>query len=221
MFFLGGLQGLYGWYMVKSGLIDNPSVSHYRLAGHLVLAFGLMAYILYTALKINENSFQKGSNYNREHFRPVLYWIIAILLLQVIYGAFTAGLKAGYGWNTFPKMAGKWIPGGLLPLTPWWKNLVEQQMTVQFIHRWLGWILCFLIPGFWRYTRGFMLTDKQNQAITWFLYIVVGQFLLGMFTILFGVPVWLAVMHQAGAFLLLANWVYVYFLINHTEPNTL
>tara|TARA_Y100000588_G_scaffold393471_1_gene509642 strand:- start:1317 stop:2360 length:1044 start_codon:yes stop_codon:yes gene_type:complete len=221
MFFLGGMQGLYGWYMVQSGLIDNPHVSHYRLAGHLVLAFGLMAYILYTALDINKDSFQKGTNYNREHFRPVLYWIIAILLLQVIYGAFTAGLKAGYGWNTFPKMAGQWIPDGLLPLSPWWKNLVEHQMTVQFIHRWFGWILCFLIPGFWRYTRGFMLTDEQNCAITWFLYIVIGQFLLGMFAILFVVPIWLGVMHQAGACLLLANWVYIYFLTNHTDPDTL
>ena len=94
-------------------------------------------------------------------------------------------------------------------------------MTVQFIHRWFGWILCFLIPGFWRYTRGFMLTDEQNRAITWFLYIVIGQFLLGMFAILFVVPIWLGVMHQAGACLLLANWVYIYFLTNHTDPDTL
>ena len=149
----------------------------------------------------------------------MLHWIIAILIIQIIYGAFTAGLKAGYGWNTFPKIAGQWIPDGLFPLFPWWKNLIEHQMTVQFIHRVLGWFLCFLIPGFWRYTRGFMLTDEQNQVITWFLYIVLFQFFLGMLTILFMVPVWLGVMHQAGAFLLLATWVYVYFIVSHSEKN--
>ena len=203
MFFLGALQGLYGWYMVKSGLIDNPDVSHYRLAGHLVLAFGLMAYILHTTLELNKDSFQKGSIYNRDKLRPVLYWIIAIIMLQIIYGAFTAGLKAGYGWNTFPKMAGKWVPSGLFPLSPWWKNFLEPQMTVQFIHRCLGWILCFLIPGFWRYTRGLMLTTQQNTAIILFLYIIIIQFFLGMLTLLWVVPIWLGVLHQAGAFLLL------------------
>ena len=138
-------------------------------------------------------------------------------MLQIVYGAFTAGLKAGYGWNTFPKMAGQWVPSGLLPLSPWWKNLIEHQMTVQFIHRWLGWVLCFLIPGFWRYTRGLMLTSQQNTAVTLFLYIIIIQFLLGMLTLLWVVPIWLAVLHQAGAFLLLATSVYTYFLISHTE----
>ena len=217
MFFLGGLQGLYGWYMVTSGLIDNPHVSHYRLAGHLVLAFGLMAYILWTTLHINKENFQKGTQYNRKQMRPVLHWIIVIMLLQIIYGAFTAGLKAGYGWNTFPKMAGQWIPDGLLPLTPWWKNLFEHQMTVQFIHRYIGWILCFLIPGFWRYTRGLMLNTHQDQAISWLLKIVIIQFLLGMLTLVWMVPVWLGVMHQAGAFMLLAAWVYTYFVVSYAE----
>ena len=140
MFFLGGLQGLYGWYMVKSGLVDDPHISHYRLAGHLILAFGTMAYILWTALDLNKDKFQKGTHFNRKKMRPTLHWIFAILILQIIYGAFTAGLKAGYGWNTFPKMGGQWIPEGLLPLVPWWRNFFEHQMTVQFIHRCLGWI---------------------------------------------------------------------------------
>ena len=219
MFLFGGLQGLYGWYMVKSGLIDDPHVSHYRLAGHLVLAFGLMGYILWTALEINRNHFSICTKYNKENLRPVLHWIIAIIVLQTIYGAFTAGLKAGYGWNTFPKMAGEWIPGGLLPLTPWWKNLLEDHMTVQFIHRMLGWGLCMLIPGFWRYTRGFDLTSQQDWAITALMNIVIVQFLLGMFTLLYVVPIWLGVLHQAGAFILLAGWVYNYFLFCNIPEN--
>jgi len=220
MFVFGGLQGLYGWYMVKSGLIDNPHVSHYRLAGHLVLAFGLMAYILWTTLDINSDRFKKGSLYNLLKLKPVMHWIIAVIMLQIIYGAFTAGLKAGYGWNTFPKMAGQWIPGGLLPLSPWYVNLIEHNFTVQFIHRILGWGLCMLIPGFWRYTRGFNLTPQQDFAITAIMNIVIFQFLLGTLTLIWVVPVWLGVLHQAGAFALLAAWVYSYFLITNIENKT-
>ena len=217
MFAFGSLQGLYGWYMVKSGLIDNPHVSHYRLAGHLILAFGLMAYILWTALNINRTRFTIGTNYNRKKLLHVVHWIIALIMLQIIYGAFTAGLKAGYIFNTFPKMAGQWVPNGLLPLSPWWKNLLEHQMTVQFIHRWIGCALCFLISGFWRYTRGFELTPQQNRAISALFKIVILQFLLGVFTLLWVVPVWLGVLHQAGAFILLATAVYLHFLMSHVE----
>ncbi len=220
MFVLGGIQGLYGWYMVKSGLVDNPHVSHYRLAGHLILAFGLMAYILWTALDINRERFTKGTNYNKKHLRPVLHGIIALIMLQIIYGAFTAGLKAGYGWNTFPKMAGQWIPSGLLPLSPWYMNLVEHNFTIQFIHSILGWGLCMLIPSYWRYTRGFDLTSQQNFAITALMSIVIVQFLLGIFTLLWVVPIWLGVLHQAGAFVLLAAWVLSYYLIINVSEST-
>ena len=172
---------------------------------------------MWTALDLNKDKFQKGTHFNRKKMRPILHWIFAILILQIIYGAFTAGLKAGHGWNTFPKMGGQWIPEGLLSLAPWWRNLFEHQMTVQFIHRCLGWLLCFLIPGFWRFTRGLMLNTHQEKAITWLLNIVIIQFLLGMLTLIWVVPVWLGVMHQAGAFLLLATWVHVYFLVSHAE----
>ena len=217
MFVLGGLQGLYGWYMVKSGLVDNPHVSHYRLAGHLILAFGLMAYIIWTALTMNKNVFTPSTAYNKEKLQPVFNWIIAVIILQIIYGAFTAGLKAGYGWNTFPKMAGQWIPGGLLPMSPWYLNLLEHNFTVQFIHRMLGWGLCMLIPGYWRYTRGFNLTPQQDFAITALMNIVIVQFLLGMLTLIWVVPVWLGVLHQAGAVILLMTAVYIRFLLNSVE----
>ena len=217
MFVFGGLQGLYGWYMVKSGLIDNPHVSHYRLAGHLVLASGLMANILWTALDVNRARFTKGTGYNKDYLQPVLRWIFALIILQIIYGAFTAGLKAGYGWNTFPKMQGQWVPDGLMQLSPWYVNFIEHNFTVQFIHRLLGWGLCMLIPGFWRYTRGFDLTLQQDFSITALMNIVIVQFLLGMLTLILVVPVWLGVLHQAGAFVLLAAWVYSYFIITNIE----
>ena len=219
MFFLGGLQGLYGWYMVQSGLIDNPHVSHYRLAGHLILAFGLIAYILWTTLDLNKDLFTPSSSFNREKLRPVLNWILAIIILQIIYGAFTAGLKAGYGWNTFPKMAGQWVPGGLLPLIPWWKNLLEHNLTVQFIHRMLGWILIIFITGFWRYCKGFVVNEDQEKALDWLLYTILIQFGLGVLTLLMVVPVWLGVMHQGGAVALLMMAVYNSFLLNNVESS--
>ena len=217
MFALGSLQGFYGWYLVSSGLNDNPHVSHYRLAGHLLLAFVLMSYILWTILDVNRNHFPMGTNYNLKKLRPALNFIIALIFLQIIYGAFTAGLKAGYGWNTFPKMAGRWIPDGLITLSPWWLNLVEHNVTVQFIHRLLGWSLFMMITGFWRYSRGFNLTIKQDQAITLLLCIIIVQFGLGIFTLIMTVPILLGILHQAGAFLLLAYAIYIYFLINHTK----
>ncbi len=217
MFVLGGLQGLYGWYMVKSGLVDNPHVSHYRLAGHLTLAFGLMAYILWTALTVNKEGFAPSTAYNKEKLQPVFNWIIAVIILQIIYGAFTAGLKAGYGWNTFPKMAGEWVPRGLLPLSPIWKNFVEHTFTVQFIHRLLGWVLTMLIPGFWRYCKGFQLTPQQVKAIDWLLWAILIQFGLGVLTLIMVVPVWLGVLHQAGAVILLMTAVYIRFLLNSIE----
>ncbi len=220
MFFFGSLQGLFGWYMVKSGLVDNPNVSHYRLAGHLLLAFCLIAYIFWTALDLNRDKFEKGSFYNKKYFNPILHWIILIITLQIAYGAFTAGLKAGYGWNTFPKMAGDWIPNGLFSIRPWYLNFVEDNFTVQFIHRTLGWILCMLIPGFWRYTRGFDLTLQQDRAITIFMNILIYQFLLGMLTLLWVVPIWLGVLHQAGALILVIGCTYTYFLINNTTDKS-
>ena len=216
MFIFGGLQGFYGWYMVKSGLIDNPHVSHYRLAGHLIIAFSLMAYIVWTALDINRDRFEKGTSYNKIHFKPILHWIIFVITLQIAYGAFTAGLKAGYGWNTFPKMAGEWIPSGLFSIRPWYLNFVENKFTVQFIHRMLGWILCMLIPGFWRYTRGFNITTQQDRAISILMNIIIFQFLLGMLTLIWVVPVWLGVLHQAGALILVIGCTYIYFLVNNT-----
>ena len=219
MFVLGGLQGLYGWYMVKSGLVDNPHVSHYRLAGHLILAFGLMAYIFWTALTVNKEKFPLSTAYNKEKLQPVFNWIIAVIILQIIYGAFTAGLKAGYGWNTFPKMAGEWVPRGLLPLSPIWKNFVEHTFTVQFIHRLLGWVLTMLIPGFWRYCKGFQLTPQQVKAIDWLLWAILIQFGLGVLTLIMVVPVWLGVLHQAGAVILLMTAVYIRFLLNCVESD--
>ncbi len=213
IFFLGGLQGLIGWYMVKSGLIDIPQVSHYRLATHLVLAFSLLSYILWVLLKINKKHIEFSSTKTKNKLKPIINWILVILIFQIIYGAFTAGLKAGYGWNTFPKMAGQWVPNGLFSISPWYMNLTENNFTVQFIHRMLGWVLSMIIPGFWSYSHRFELSSQHKKALDWLLYALIIQFILGISTLIMVVPIWLGVMHQAGAIILLALAVYNKYLV--------
>ena len=114
-------------------------------------------------------------------------------------------------------MAGEWVPSGLLHLTPWYLNLIEHNFTVQFIHRLLGWILSMLIPGFWRFCKGFELTSQQEKAVDWLLWAILVQFGLGVLTLIMVVPVWLGALHQAGAVVLFMTAVYNRFLFINSD----
>ena len=136
---LGGLQGLMGWYMVKSGLVDDARVSHYRLAAHLLLAMGLMAYIYWLALRSMgvhrgiqprfSAQAQVGAGLlmgvPERGLRPLVLVVLGLLGVQLLYGAFTAGSHAGYGYNTFPLMHDRWIAEAVMQMNPWWRNLTE------------------------------------------------------------------------------------------------
>jgi cytochrome c oxidase assembly protein subunit 15 len=199
MFMLGLSQGLLGWYMVKSGLIDNPYVSHYRLAAHLIMAFILTGYIFWSYLLLTNN----GENDRSKRNLKLFAWIIlVVVLLQVVYGAFTAGLKAGFAFNTFPKMNGSWLPPGFMSLSPVYKNIIENPYTVQFLHRMLGWLVTFLIIILWIPGIRKKISDCSTQALKFLTGWVIVQFLLGVFTLIFVIPIWLAVLHQAGAMIL-------------------
>ena len=198
---LGAFQGFLGWYMVKSGLVDNPDVSHYRLAAHLTTAFLTFAYTLWVALDLifpNKKSIQK-------RFRNLLRWGMAILLLQIIYGAFVAGLDAGFIHNHWPMMnEGKFMHETVyIEQNPVYRNFIEGKSGVQFVHRMLAYIVLISVFLIWFKGRKIELSSYQKQGIDALLIIVGLQFLLGVFTILFQVPVWLGVAHQIGAFLLL------------------
>ena len=198
---LGAFQGFLGWYMVKSGLVDNPDVSHYRLAAHLTTAFLTFAYTFWVALDLifpNKKSIQKK-------FRNLLRWGMAILLLQIIYGAFVAGLDAGFIHNHWPMMSeGKFMHETVyIEQNPVYKNFIEGKSGVQFVHRMLAYIVLISVFIIWFKGRKIELSSYQKQGIDALLIIVGLQFLLGVFTILFQVPVWLGVAHQIGAFLLL------------------
>lgn len=199
---LGAFQGFLGWYMVKSGLIDVPEVSHYRLAMHLVTAFITFAFSLWVALDLIYPE-KKAIN---PSFRNLLRWGMAILLIQITWGAFVAGLDAGWIHNSWPLMAeGKIIHETVwMEQNPWWRNFIEGKSGVQFIHRYLAYIVVAVILYIWYRSRTLAMTIPQRTGINLLLLLVFLQFLLGIFTLILAVPVWLGVAHQMGAFFLLA-----------------
>lgn len=202
---MGGLQGFIGWWMVKSGLVKDPDVSHYRLATHLITAFLTFAYTFWVALGL---IYEDKKTLDFKGLRLVLYFIFGATVIQIIYGAFVAGLNAGFVMNTFPKMGDQWINDSVTVLTPFWTNFVEGIGGVQFVHRYLAYVVVVLIIYFAIACRKYELTIRQKIATKTMLYAVGVQFLLGVFTLLYAVPVWLGVVHQVGAFLLLASVVY-------------
>ena len=199
---LGAFQGFMGWYMVKSGLVDMPDVSHYRLAAHLTTAFVTFAYTFWVALDL---MFPNKKEINIK-FRNLIRWGLAVLLLQIIYGAFVAGLDAGFIHNHWPMMTeGKFMHETVyIEQTPLYKNFIEGRSGVQFVHRILAYIVVLFIVLIWLKSKKLTLTNMQTKGIHALLIMVGVQFLLGVFTILLQVPVWLGVAHQIGAFFLLS-----------------
>jgi len=199
---LGAFQGFLGWYMVKSGLVDKPDVSHYRLAAHLTTAFITFAYTLWVALDL---MFPDKKKINKS-FRDLVRIGLAILLIQIVYGAFVAGLDAGFIHNHWPMMSdGKFIHETVyIEQTPLLKNFVEGKSGVQFIHRMLAYAVVLIVFLIWKKSRKLDLSSNQSKGINSLLILVGIQFLLGILTILLQVPVWLGVAHQVGAFFLLS-----------------
>jgi heme a synthase len=197
LFALGGLQGVIGWWMVYSGLIDRPDVSHIRLAVHLVNALLIFALLIWTALDLRA----PGSRSARLRLLPGV--AILLLGLQITLGAFTAGLDAGFAFAEWPTMGGRFFPEGVPLLEPAWRNLVDQPIVVQFTHRWFAWIVALGVAGvalrLWR-------AGAATHAVA-ILLLVALQIVLGISTLLSGVMIPIAVAHQAGAALLLAGLV--------------
>lgn len=206
LLFLGGFQGFLGWYMVKSGLVDRPDVSHYRLAMHLTTAFITFAYTFWVALDLifpNKKTVDKK-------LRNLIRWGMALLLLQIVWGAFVAGLDAGWIHNHWPKMSdGEWIHETVtIEQTPVWRNFVEGKSGVQFVHRYLAYLVVGMICWIWWKSRKSVLNDLQRKGVNLLLGLVFVQFLLGIFTLILQVPVWLGVTHQVMAFFLLATMTF-------------
>lgn len=201
LLFLGGFQGFLGWYMVKSGLVDIPAVSHYRLAAHLTTAFVTFAYCFWVAMDL---LYPKKKQINKS-FRDLVWVGMIILLLQIIWGAFVAGLDAGWIHNFWPWMTdGEWIHETVyIEQKPLWRNFIEGKSGVQFIHRYLAYLVVAIILYIWYRSRSMQLTLPQQRGVQWLVGLVFLQFILGVLTLINAVPLWLGVAHQVGAFFLL------------------
>ncbi len=197
MFILGGLQGAMGWYMVKSGLVDDPHVSPYRLTAHLAFAVVIYAYILWTALGLLQP--RAPTPPALAAIRRFAIGVTALIFVMILSGGFVAGNKAGFAFNTFPLMNGHFFPDGMYAMQPWWVNLFENLATVQFNHRMIAYALCLVIPVFWLTARRYPLPAQAANATLWLLGWLAVQVTLGITTLLYVVPIPLAAAHQAGA----------------------
>jgi cytochrome c oxidase assembly protein subunit 15 len=198
IFALGGLQGFIGWYMVRSGLAARVDVSQYRLALHLSLAVAIFGALLWVALTL------VPTGLNRARAQPFRLQaeaagIVALVFLQIAAGAFVAGLRAGAGYNTWPLMDGRLIPQGLDAMSPWWANLFENALTVQFNHRLLAYVLAIAaLWHLWSLLRGPSDGSTRVSALV-LAGAVFAQVGLGIWTLLAHVPLALGLAHQAGA----------------------
>jgi heme a synthase len=204
IFLLGALQGAMGWYLVKSGLVDDPRVSQYRLTAHLGLAFLIFAAMLWTALGVLSPQ-AAGYDPGRRGLRRFATGLSALVFLMVLSGGFVAGIHAGSAYNTFPLMNGHVVPPEYLALEPWYRNLFNNMAAVQFNHRLIAWLLAILVPVFWFVSRGVSLAPRARLACNALALALALQITLGISTLLLVVPVALAAAHQAGALILFAT----------------
>jgi cytochrome c oxidase assembly protein subunit 15 len=225
---LGAVQGGVGWYMVASGLVDRVSVSQYRLAMHLTLAFLILGALVWMLLEVNrlsrlpagsisltQSSKGAGAAPSRGKVELVAWLLLALLVLQLIAGALVAGMKAGLAYNTWPLMDGALIPSGLMIMQPWWLNPFENALTVQFNHR----LLAYLILGVagwhaWRLSAAGRPAAVSAQML---LAAIVLQAVLGIVTLLAHVPLSLGLIHQGGAAIVFAIAVWHAHAIIHGE----
>jgi cytochrome c oxidase assembly protein subunit 15 len=193
IFALGGLQGAVGWYMVRSGLADRIDVSQYRLALHLGLAILIFGALLWTALSLGERAAEKRRGAGAGAL------IVALVFAQIVLGALVAGLKAGLAYNTWPLMDGRLVPGGLGAMQPWYLNLFENALTVQFDHRLAAYLLLAVV--LWHAAALLRLggEDRARFSALVLAAAVLAQAALGIWTLLTHVPLALGLAHQAGA----------------------
>lgn len=210
MFVLGGLQGLLGWYMVKSGLVNDPHVSPYRLTAHLGLAFLIYAYMFWVAMDLLYPPEPHRQIMERPRLSSVVPLLTLLAFITALSGGFVAGTRAGFAYNTFPLMDGRLVPEGMLTLDPLWRNFFENVTTVQFDHRVLAILLFVAIPLFWWGAGRQALAPRVRIGLHVLLLALLVQISLGITTLLLRVPVALGAAHQGGALLLLTACLYLW-----------
>lgn len=198
---LGGLQGALGWYMVMSGLSERTDVSHFRLAAHLLLALAIMGALVWVALDLRRLA-RTGTD-RPSRLTGAAAATLAMLFVQLLYGAWVAGLNAGQVANSWPGMHGRFFPEGV----DWSRGigwaLTSDPYLVHFIHRWWAWVVVAALVVFARLVR----PTERKASIA--IHSAFGtQIILGILTVLTGVEIWLAALHQAVGALLVAATVW-------------
>jgi len=216
---LGGAQGVLGWYMVQSGLIDNPEVSQYRLAAHLILALALYVALMWTALQLRLPEPETTPDRRLAGIRTLAKTTVALVTVTILSGAFVAGTDAGFVFNTFPLMEGRLVPDGYLP-RPWYVSTFEDIATIQFHHRVLAVVSLGVAIATWWRSRWIVLVPRARRVANGVLVMVCLQVALGISTLILVVPVPLAAAHQAGAVLLLTVTLWLIFELRLPNGST-
>ena len=198
LLFLGGAQGFMGWYMVQSGLVDIPAVSQYRLAAHLGLAFLIFGYLLWLILSMARPV--------EGRLRPFALGVLGLISLQILSGAFVAGLDAGFTYNTWPAIDDAFIPPDIFSNPPFWPGVFEDIRQVQFTHRMLAYTIGLTVLIYWLIHR-----HNGGRPVHWLAGLTLYQIVIGIVTVLYlpYVPAWLAVFHQGGGLALFGAAVWV------------
>ena len=206
VFILGGLQGLLGWYMVKSGLVDEPRVSQYRLTAHLGLAAALFGTLLWIMTGVAISNKVKELIHD-QRIKRIIFSLVVLIYLMILLGGLVAGLRAGLVWNTFPLMGDTFIPIGLYEQSPWYLSIFEDRTTVQFHHRMVAYCIsalaAFLLVAV---VRSDVSRPYKVIVVSWCL-LIGSQVVLGILTLLKVVPVPLAALHQGVALLVFGGGV--------------
>lgn len=216
--FLYICQGLLGWIMVKSGLVDMPWVSHYRLTAHLLLAIVLFAYTLWF---VSDLLIPPGNEVAHHSLRQFTHLLIGLLVIQIIFGGFMSGLRAAMFYPSFPDMNGEFIPQNLFATKPFLLNFTENIATIQFTHRTLAYVLFVLIIAYWNQARRLQTGNVAfGYAVNLLPVALLVQFALGITVLLLsnrGIPVGFGVAHQAVGLLLLSAVLFIAFQFTKTQ----
>ena len=204
IFLLGGLQGAMGWYMVKSGLVEDPRVSQFRLTAHLGLAFVIFGAMQWVAMSLLFPGRVGEPGERARSARRWAGWLAVLVFAMVLTGGFVAGIRAGFAYNTFPLMNGSVVPPEIMMIEPWWRNFFWNMATVQFDHRLGAWLLALLVPVLWWKVLRAAVPARARVGAHLLLAMLAIQVTLGIATLLLVVPLPLAAAHQAGAVLLFA-----------------
>jgi cytochrome c oxidase assembly protein subunit 15 len=217
LFVLGGAQGALGWYMVMSGLVDRVDVSQYRLTAHLGFAVLLFVFSLWVAFGLlvpKEKLEQAATGSMATH----ALGFTTLVFAQILLGGFVAGLDAGIGYNTWPLMDGAFIPSGLYAESTFVASMFENTMSVQFNHRMVAYLVVVMAGVLFVLSGKVPLSARQKKILNLLCVSVLAQVALGIFTLIYFVPLWLGVLHQGGALIVLGLGLYYGYLLKSADP---